>query len=54
MKAKIKIYRSNVSIVNPIIILNKDLEKPKTEEKSKNIIVRIAKSILLLTLDFTV
>ncbi|MBN2421597.1 hypothetical protein JXB41_00090 [Candidatus Woesearchaeota archaeon] len=54
MKTTIKINRLNVYTVNPPIIQNKDLEKPKTEVKFRNIFVIIVTDILLPILVFIV
>ena len=46
MGTRIKINRSDVYIVNPIIIVNGDIEKQKTGEKSNDISVNVAESAL--------
>jgi len=49
---EIKKYRLFVSIANLKIIVKRDLEKPKTEEKSKSTIAKIVKLILLVIMVF--
>jgi len=52
MDRTIKIYRSNVYIASQIITFEKDTEKQRTEEKFRNIFVKIVKGILLLMMAF--